>query len=317
MIATYNVVKILDAFKRVESGGRYVYKGINGKNKKAAIDSLGQYRKIADDALAGIIYAFSAKDVPITTAILQDSTFYGESIEEWAVFCNKVKTEVTTKVKDEENAKRKASKTDEPTVVEPRKDASKDQTKKAAPKSEYEVEIDGNSYTYTMGEIVDLLKNPETKFSVIFSICNKYKNGEDGDFNKACENTDYRNNYYKVSDIIDAYYSCMFETQLDSGAFLTSLNVLSNGYDPENKEKSLWEYEQMVAIQAISYSITLEDGRYIEYSEEDIEYSEEDIVTLDDMLDFISNEMDPASEWENKSLSSLKTKAADFVRNKL
>lgn len=305
MIATYNVVKILDAFKRVESEGRYVYKGINGKNKKAALNSLDQYRKIEDDALAGIIYAFSAKDVPITTDILQDSTFYGESIEEWAVFCNKVKTEVTTKVKDEENAKRKASKTDESKVVEPRKDASKDQTKKTAPESEYTV----GEESYTMDKIVELLKDPDTTFSVIFSICNKYKNGEDGDFNKACENTDYINSY-KVSNIIEAYYSCMFETNLDSGAFLTSLNKLSKGYDTKKQDESLWEYEQMVAIQAISYSITLEDGRYIEYSEEDI-------VTLDDMLDFISNEMDPASEWENKSLSSLKTKAADFVRNKL
>ena len=311
MIATYNVVKILDAFNMVElEDGGYVQKGINGENVNAALNSLkpydgkienGEYDgKIENGELDTIIKAFLADNVPIIDNI-KGKEFYGESIKEWAVFCNTVK--------NEENAKRKASKTDESKVVEPRKDASKDQTKKAAPKSEYEVEIDGNSYTYTMEDIVKLLKDPETEFSVIFSICNKYKNGEDEEFNKACENTYYRN-IYKVSDIIDAYYSCMFETKHDSGAFLDSLNVLSNGYDSENKEKSLWEYEQMLAIQAISYSIKL--------GEDYITYSKEGIVTRDDMLDFISNEMgDKACKWEKKSLSSLKTKAVDFVREQV
>lgn len=303
MSAYYEVVKILDDFNMVKSeDGRYVYKGINDENDKdTALNSLRAYRKkedkIEDDALAGIIDAFLADDVTITTAI-QDSTFNGESIKEWEKFCTNVKDYYV-------NAKKDASKTDEPKEVEPLKDTSKDQTKNTAPKPEDKVQIGEESYT--MEEIVKLLKNPETEFSVIFSICKYYS--DDTDFKKACANTDYRN-IYKVSDIIEAYYSCMVETKLDSGAFLTRLNELSNGYDPENQEKSLWENEQMVAIQAISYSITLGDN-YIEYSKENIDM-------LDDMLYFISNEMgDKACKWENKSLSSLKTKAEEFVRKTL
>lgn len=294
MIATYNVVKILDAFNMVElEDGGYVQKGINGENVNAALNSLKPYDgKIENGELDTIIKAFLAKDVKII-ATIKKTNFNGESIKEWDDFCIKVK--------------RGEFETDEPKEVEPPKDTSKDQTKKAATESEYTVKI--GEKDYTMDKIVELLKDPDTPFSVIFSICNKYKNGEDGDFNKACENTDYRN-IYKVSNIIDAYYSCMFETKHDSGAFLDSLNVLSNGYDSENKEKSLWEYEQMLAIQAISYSIKL--------GEDYITYSKEGIVTRDDMLDFISNEMgDKACKWEKKSLSSLKTKAVDFVRNQV
>lgn len=309
MSAYYEVVEILDAFNMVESeNGGYVRKGINGKNAKdTALNSLRAYRKkedkIEDEALAGIIDAFLAENVPIIDAT-RDSTFYGESIKEWEKFCTNVKDYYVNV-----NAKREASKTDESKVVEPRKDTSKDQTKNTAPESEYTVKIGEKSYT--MDKIVELLKDPITPFSVIFSICDKYKNGEDEEFNKACENTYYRN-IYKVSDIIDAYYSCMFETQHDSGEFLKSLNGLSKGYKTDKQDESLWEYEQMVAIQAISYSIKLGED-YITYSEEG-----EGIVTLNDMLDFISNEMrDKVCKWEQKSLSSLKTKAVDFVRKQV
>ncbi len=194
MSAYYEVVKILDDFNMVKSeDGRYVYKGINDENEKdTALNSLRGYRnkdkkdKIEDEALAGIIDAFLAENVPITTAI-QDSTFYGESIKEWEKFCTNVKNYYV-------NAKRGASKTDESEVVEPRKDTSKDQTKTAT-ESEYTVKIGEESYT--MDTIVELLKNPKTKFSVIFSICDKY-DSSDEDFKTKCKE-------YNVTDILEEY----------------------------------------------------------------------------------------------------------------
>lgn len=191
MIATYNVVKILDAFNMVElEDGGYVQKGINGENVNAALNSLkpydgkienGEYDgKIENGELDTIIKAFLAKDVKII-ATIKKTNFNGESIKEWDDFCIKVK--------------RGEFETDEPKEVEPPKDTSKDQTKKAATESEYTVKI--GEKDYTMDTIVELLKNPKTKFSVIFSICDKY-DSSDEDFKTKCKE-------YKVTDILEEY----------------------------------------------------------------------------------------------------------------
>lgn len=266
MSAYYEVVKILDDFNMVESeNGGYVRKGINGKNEKdTALTYLTQYRerkkedKIEDEALAGIIDAFLAKNVPIIAAT-RDSTFYGESIKEWAEFCNKV----TTKVKDEENAKRKASKTDESKVVEPRKDTSKDQTKKAAPESEYTVKI--GEKDYTMEGIVELLKNPKTEFSVIFSICDKY-DSSDEDFKTKCEE-------YKVTDILNAYKG-LKDVMYKCDNFKT---WIINNCDKDNKanKREMWGdgcwgcFEvAYIRIQTDSPKICCGKSKRFEYDEE-------------------------------------------------
>lgn len=221
MSAYYEVVKILDDFNMVESeNGGYVQKGINGENVNKALKSLAQYKNIEHEALARIIEAFLAKYVPII-ATIKKTNFNGESIKEWEKFC--------TNVKDSVNAKREASKTDESKVVETPKDASKDQPKKTAPKPEYKVEIGGKSYT--MEDIVKLLKDPKTPFSVIFSICDKYDSSDD-EFKTKCGESN-------VTDILNAYKS-LKEVKYDLADFKTWIKDNYGNKDNYAKKIEMW-----------------------------------------------------------------------------
>lgn len=209
--------------------------------------------------------------------------------------------EGAVKDKDKEAKEEASNKPDESKGVESQKDTSKDQHKKTAPKLVDTVEIGGEDCT--MERIVELLKNPKTPFSKIYSIRAKYDN--DKGFMEACNKADYRGKH-KVSDIITAYSH--IDSPLSSKDLLNKLKEFSAGYDPDKANESLWEPEQMRAIQAISYLIKLDE------CPTPIKYSDVGI----DMLEFIDEEMsDGMNKWWEKSLSSLNTNAENFVREKV